>query len=173
MQSSLSRARLSLRAPSRALLVIAGAAALALAAQVRIPLPFSPVPITLQTLVVLALAGLLGRSSTLSVIAYLALTNSWMRLAGPTGGYLLGFLLAAYAAGWLAEGAHARPLRLFLALLLGQAAIYACGLFWLSRFVPAAALLPAGLYPFLPGDACKLALSFLITLPARGAGSRP
>ena len=66
-----------------------------------------------------------------------------------------------------AGDAGARPLRLLLALLLGQAAIYACGLLWLGRFLPAAALLPAGLYPFLPGDACKLALSLVACLPAR------
>lgn len=174
MQTSLFPSRPWLRVPVQALTIAAGAAALAVAAHVRIPLPFSPVPITAQTLVVLALAGLLGRRSVLSVAAYLALDSaSWVRLAGPTGGYLLGFLLAAYAAGWLAECSHGRPVRLALALLLGEAVLYACGLLWLGRFLPAPALLPSGLYPFLPGDACKLIAAFLIALPARRGPARP
>jgi len=161
-----------------AALAIVGGALIALSARLSIPLPFSPVPITLQTAVILTLAGLLGRRSVWSVGVYLVagalglpvLAGNWgglARFAGPTGGYLLGFALAAYVAGWLSEHSADQPLRLLLALLSGQALIYICGLAWLSHFVPTNRLLLAGLYPFLPGDACKLAMSFLLVAPAR------
>lgn len=162
----------------RAGLVVAGGVLIALSARVVIPLPFTPVPITAQTLAVLALAGLLGRWGAASVALYLAggasglpvLAENWgglARFAGPTGGYLLGFLLGAYVAGWLAEKSRGRVLPLLGALLSGQAIIYACGLLWLGRFVPGNTLLAAGLYPFLVGDAVKLALAFAAALPAR------
>ena len=162
----------------RVALTAAGSLLIALSAQWAIPVPFSPVPITGQTLVILALAGLLGRWSVLSVLLYLGegalglpvLAGNWgglARFAGPTGGYLLGFVLAAYVAGWLVERAGDRPLHTLFALLTGQSLIYACGVLWLSHFVPADRLFLAGIYPFLAGDACKLALSFLLVMPLR------
>jgi len=150
--------------------VAAGSLLVALSARVAVPLPFSPVPITGQTLVVLTLAGLLGRRSAASVALYLGagalglpvFAARGAGLAGPTGGYLVGFAAAAWLAGWLAERSGKSWLRLVLALVLGQAAIYACGLLWLSRFVPAPRLLVAGLYPFLIGDAYKLVAAFFL-----------
>ncbi len=161
------------RALLHAGLVAGGSALIALSARVAVPLPFSPVPITGQTLAVLALAGLLGRRSAASVALYLAAGiiglpilagngGGLLCLAGPTGGYLLGFVVAAYLAGWLAEGSRGRLLPLLLALLAGEVALYACGLLWLSRFVPAGRLLLAGLYPFLVGDAYKLAAAVVL-----------
>lgn len=162
----------------RAGLVVIGGVLIALSARIVVPLPFTPVPVTAQTLAVLVLAGLLGRWGAASVALYLAagasglpvLAENWgglARFAGPTGGYLLGFLLGAYVAGWLAERSRGRALPLLGALLSGQAIIYACGLLWLSRFVPGNTLLVAGLYPFLPGDAVKLALALAAIWPAR------
>jgi len=169
---------LHLKALQQVSLVAGGSALIALSAHLAVPLPFSPVPITTQTLAVLVLAGLLGRQSAGSVALYLfsgALglpvlagnCGGLARLAGPTGGYLAGFLAAAYAAGWLAERSAGRGPRLLAALLVGQLLIYACGLLWLGRFVPAGHLLAAGLLPFLPGDACKLALSLAVAAPVR------
>ncbi len=162
------------RALLQALVAVAGAGLIALSARVAVPVPFSPVPITAQTLAVLTLAGLLGRRSAASVALYLAggalglpVLATSARLTGPTGGYLVGFFAAAYLAGWLCERSAGRPLALALALLLGQALIYACGLAWLARFLPGERLLAAGLYPFLVGDAYKLAISLLVVAPAR------
>lgn len=158
--------------------VAAGSLLLALSARVAVPLPFSPVPITGQTLAVLALAGLLGRRSAGSVALYLGAGAAGLPvfaargagLAGPTGGYLLGFVAAAWLGGWLTERSGRSCLRLALALVLAQAAIYACGLLWLSRFVPASRLLVAGLYPFLIGDAYKLVAAFFLVWRLRPRG---
>ena len=81
-------------------------------------------------------------------------------LLGPTGGYLAGFPLGAFATGFLAErGWDRTPLRAFLAMLAGSAPIFALGLLGLSRFVPSSMLLAQGLWPFVPGDVIKSAVS--------------
>ena len=180
--TSLVLAQRSLQRLPRALLqglrVLAGSVLIVLSARVAVPLPFSPVPITGQTLAVLLVAGLLGRRGALSVALYLgggvlglpifaADWGGFARLAGPTGGYLWGFLLAAYVAGWLAERSEGHWWRLLGAFLVGEALIYGCGLLWLSRFVPAGQLLVAGLYPFLVGDACKLGIALGLVLQLR------
>ena len=78
-------------------------------------------------------------------------------LLGPTAGYLVSFPFAAAAVGWLAErGWDRRPATTIAAMTLGTAIIFAVGLAWLSRFVPAPALWAAGLTPFLPGAAIKI-----------------
>lgn len=153
--------------------ILAGSGLIALAAQVRIPLPFSPVPVTGQTFAVLLVAAALGRAGTASVLAYLAEgalglpvfaggASGNATLAGPTGGYLVGFVLAAVIVGALAERGWDRRLPTALAaMLLGEVAIYACGLAWLARFALSVPLLDAGLLPFLPGDAYKLLLAAL------------
>jgi biotin transport system substrate-specific component len=162
----------------QALLVGAGSALIALSARVAVPLPFSPVPMTGQTLAVLLVAGLLGRRSALSVGLYLcggalglpvfaADWGGFARLTGPTGGYLWGFILAAYVAGWLAERGRGSWWRLLAALLAGQALIYGCGLLWLRRFVPAGGLLVAGFYPFLVGDGLKLVAALVLVAAGR------
>jgi len=87
-------------------------------------------------------------------------------LAGPTGGYLAGFVIAAYAVGWLAERGWDRNVFLTLAaMVLGNAVIYLSGLAWLTQFVGTQNALVAGLYPFLLGDAIKVLLAALL-LPA-------
>jgi biotin transport system substrate-specific component len=90
-------------------------------------------------------------------------------LAGPTGGYILGFILAAGLVGYLAERGWARtPLRLLAACLAGAAVLYVPGLLWLSQFTGAAQVFAVGLFPFLPGDVVKAALVAL-ALPAAQA----
>lgn len=147
-------------------------AVIALGAQLEVVLPFSPVPLTGQTFGVLLAGILLGsRWGAAAVAAYL--TEGLLGLpvfaggaagpavfAGPTAGYLMGFLPAAWLTGRLAErGWDRTPLTAAAAMLLGSAAIFACGLANLARFLPASQLLSAGLIPFLPGDVVKSALA--------------
>jgi biotin transport system substrate-specific component len=83
-------------------------------------------------------------------------------MTGPTGGYLIGFALAAAIVGSAAERGWDRHLATALAaMLVGEVAIYVCGLAWLARFVPADRLLTAGLVPFIPGDLFKMLLAAL------------
>jgi biotin transport system substrate-specific component len=162
-----------------AALVLAGSLLIALSAQVAIPLPFSPVPVTGQTMAVLLVGALLGsRRGSLAVLVYIAQGLAGLpvfaggaagpaRLLGPTGGYLVGFVLAAYLVGLLAErGWDRRVGTTAAAMALGNVVIYAVGALWLAVFVgglvPA---LTAGVLPFIPGDLVKIAAAALL-LPA-------
>jgi biotin transport system substrate-specific component len=160
-----------------AALVVGGSLVVALAAQVAIRLPFSPVPITGQTLAVLLIGTLLGsRRGAMSLAAYLleglmglpvfaAGASGPAYVCGPTGGYLLGFVAAAFVTGWLAERGWDRGVATTaLAMFAGTAAIYAGGLAWLSMFAGAQTL-ALGLMPFVAGDALKLAIA-AAALPA-------
>ncbi len=173
---------------SNTVLVVAASLATAVAAQIAIPL--SPVPITGQTFAVLLAGAALGpRRGALAMLLYLTEGAAGLpvfaggasgaaKFIGPTGGYLLAFPLAAAVTGWLAaRGWDRRFGTMFVAMLLGSAVIFACGLVMLSRFVPAARLPGIGLLPFLPGDLIKSALAAL-AFPAawrlaRGATRRP
>jgi len=159
-------------------LTLAGSVLIALMAQLSLRLPWTPVPITGQTLAVLLEAAALGARRGASAVAlYLCMGATGMpvfalggggiaHLLGPTGGYLLGFLGAAWLVGWLAEHGWDRRLpTTALALLLGNALIYAFGLPWLALFVGWSAVLPLGLFPFIIGDLFKLLLATLL-LPA-------
>ena len=85
--------------------------------------------------------------------------------AGPTAGYLLGFVLAVVVVGGLAErGWDRNPATLFVAMLAGNALLYVPGLLWLQGFTGWDGVLQAGLFPFLFGDALKLAL-VIVLLP--------
>ncbi len=153
-------------------LVVAGSVLIALAARVALPLPFTPVPVTGQTFAVLLVGALLGsRRGALSVGLYLAEgalglpvfaggASGTARLLGPTGGYLLGFVLAAGLVGHLCErGWDRRVSTTALAMLVGNVAIYLLGLPWLACFVGPEKALPLGLWPFIPGDLMKIALA--------------
>jgi biotin transporter BioY len=150
-------------------LVIAGSLFIALSAQLAVRLPFSPVPITGQTLAVLLTGALLGsRRGALSTLAYIAEglaglpvfaggAAGIMHLFGPTGGYLVGFVAAAFVAGRLAERGWDRHMAwAAVAMLLGNLVLYAPALAWLSRFVGAEKALALGLYPFIAGDLLKI-----------------
>ena len=154
------------------------------AAQVSIPLPFTPVPFTLQPMVVLlgaaALGSRLGASAQiLYIVAGLAglpvfaaspvLPQGVARLLGPTGGYLMSYPLAAFLTGYLAErGLDRRYLTSVLAMGAGLAVIFTCGVLWLAFGAPHAgvsAAVASGLVPFLPADIVKLFLAAAV-LPA-------
>jgi len=144
-------------------------------AYLSINLPFSLVPITGQTFGVLLVAMALGRMrGTAVVLAYLAEGAAGLpvfaggkagvaALMGPTGGYLLGFLAAAWIVGLLADRGWDRGyVKSILAMTLGTAVIFLCGLTQLALFVPGKMLLPMGLYPFLPGAVIKIAAASLL-----------
>jgi biotin transport system substrate-specific component len=148
-------------------------------AQVRIPLPFTPVPITGQTFGVLLLGALLGRRyGTVVVMAYvlegiigLPIFAGWRggmaSLFGPTGGYIVGFVPAAFVAGWLMEDGWARSFAQALTgLLIANAVIYAFGLPWLAFFVGADKVLAMGFWPFVLGDFLKAIAAASITVAA-------
>jgi biotin transport system substrate-specific component len=148
-----------------------GVAFVALLAQLRIDV--GPVPITGQTLGVLLIAAAYGFGlGTLTMVSYLIVgglglgvftggASGWAYLAGTTGGYLVGFVLAAALVGYLAQrGWDRRPASAALAMLFGNLVIYACGLAWLAQYAPDfATTLAWGLIPFIPGDLVKLALA--------------
>jgi len=144
-------------------------------AYISISLPFSPVPITGQTFGVLLIAMALGRvRGTAVVTAYLLEGAAGLPVfaggqagpavfVGPTAGYLLGFVVAAALVGWLADRGWDKHFGLSVAaMVLGTAVIFVAGLSWLVQFVPVEGLLAAGLVPFLPGAALKIALASLI-----------
>lgn len=167
----------------------------AAAAQISIPLPFTPVPFTLQPMVVLVGGAALGaRLGMASQILYLLLgiaglpvfaaspilPQGLLRLLGPTGGYLLSYPFAAFVTGTLAErGFDRRYITSVLAMAAGLAIIFASGVAWLAWFArPAGAGLSAalqtGLYPFVPADIVKICIAAAV-LPAiwKVIGTRP
>ena len=167
--------------------VLGGSLLVVLCAQIRIPLPFTPVPITGQTFAVLLLPALLGGwRGPAAVAAYLlqgALglpffaggTAGWATLAGPTGGYLVGFLAAAVLIPLILGRGAAAPARIVVALLAGNLAIYLFGVPWLDRFVDGglAIAINLGLTPFLIGDAIKLLAAAAVAVVAGSAGGNP
>jgi biotin transport system substrate-specific component len=143
---------------------------IALGAQVAIPLPFTPVPVTLQTLAVIMAGCLLGSGrGALAVIAYLGEgfaglpvfsggTSGISHLLGPTGGYLLGFVAAAFVAGLFAERGAARSRLGTLAMLIvGNIVLYVPGVLWLGVFTGMDRAVPLGFLPFVVGDLLKTA----------------
>ncbi len=157
------------------LCVLAGSLFLGVMAQFSIPLWFTPVPITLQTFGVLMVGGILGsKRGALAVMAYLAEGAFGLpvfaggvagpaALMGPTGGYLLAFVGAAFLVGWLIErGWKQSYLLTVVALTLGTLTILIVGAAWLGFYVGAGNALTLGVYPFLIGGACKIAAAALL-----------
>jgi len=157
-----------------AALVVGFSVFVALTARVQIPL--WPVPFTLQTLgVLLAGAALGSRRGGLALLLYLAEGAAGLpvfagppygvaRFAGPTGGYLLGFVVAAALVGWLAErGWDRRVWTAAAAMVLGNLVIYAFGVSWLAVALgDVAAAISKGLLLFIPGDLAKIAVAALV-----------
>lgn len=160
----------------RAALVVAGVAVLAIAAKVKVPM--WPVPITMGTFAVLTLGAAYGaRMGLATIIAYMAVgafgfdvfagssaeKAGLSYMMGGTGGYLVGYVLATLALGVAAQkGWDRSPVKMALAMLIGNALIYIPGLAWLSHLYADkdfSTILGWGLTPFLAGDALKLALA--------------
>ncbi len=170
-------------APRAILLMLAGSAFVALSAQLQVPL--WPVPMTGQTFAVLIVGVAYGwRLGAATLLLYMAEGAMGIPvfakaaagpavLMGPTGGYIMGFILAAAIIGYLAERGWDRNVwSMALAMAIGNLAIYLLGLPWLAVYLagvgveqPVAAAIAGGLTPFLLGDALKLALAACL-LPA-------
>jgi biotin transport system substrate-specific component len=167
------------------ILAVLGSVFVAVCAQVQVPL--WPVPVTGQTFAVLVVGMAYGwRLGGATLLLYLAAGAVGLPvfakfaagpgvLAGPTGGYIVGFVLAAALIGYLAQRGWDRNVwQTALAMLIGNVVIYIPGLIWLSMFyagpgaqfvantgatTAAGAAIAGGLTPFLLGDALKLALA--------------
>lgn len=159
------------------LLVMAGSLLLTISAKVQVP--FYPVPLSMQTFVAIGLGLALGPvRGTAAVVFYLLQGAAGLPvfagtpqqgiglayMVGPTGGYLLGFVLAAFVAGLFARiGLDRNPVTAMVAALVAGAVIYLPGLAWLGLFTGyGETLLAAGLYPFLLGDVAKALLAALV-----------
>lgn len=151
-------------------LILGGSIFLALLSQVSIRLPFTPVPITGQTFGVLLVGAVLGsRRSALSMLCYLAEGGLGLPVfaggtsglpVGPTGGYLIGFVLMAWLVGTLTDrGWDQRFGSALIAMVAGEVLLYLVALPWLALYVGWARAIPLGFLPFVPGDAFKLVLA--------------
>jgi biotin transport system substrate-specific component len=156
--------------------VLLGNALMVVSAKTQIP--FWPVPMTLQTLVSVLLGCVMGsRLGALTVALYLIEGAAGMPvfagtpergiglayMAGPTGGYLVGFLAAAWLSGFLMERGWANaPLTRALAVAAAFSSIYVLGAAWLSTLIGLSGALQAGVVPFLLGDMIKLVLAVAI-----------
>ncbi|HEY8564028.1 MAG TPA: biotin transporter BioY [Beijerinckiaceae bacterium] len=158
------------RALRAAGLMLAGSLLLALSAKVQVPFP--PVPMTLQTLIVLVIGAAYGwRLGAATVALYLAEglmgfpvfagpVAGPLYMAGPTGGFLVGFVAAAALTGFLAERGWDRPLLRVVGLMaLGHAVIFAFGLTWLSVLLGPAKAWAVGAAPFVLATVLKTALA--------------
>lgn len=170
---------IAIRAPARQLpwlrnliLIVGGSLLVALSAQLVVRLPFTPIPVTGQTLGVLLVGAALGaRRGAAALALYLAEGAAGLPvfaggaagliyLLGPTGGYLFSFPLAAFVTGLAAErGWDRNVLTTAMAMMLGVGLIFALGILWLSFFVGWDRVWVAGLLPFLPGAAIKIAVA--------------
>lgn len=163
----------------RAVLVALGIAAMAILAKIKVPMWPSPVPITMQTFGLLLIGTAYGpRLGLATMFGYMlvgalgfdvftgssAENNGLAYMMGGTGGYLVGYLIATFALGYLARLGWDRNVGLsMLAMLLASVAIYVPGLLWLHQFASGWAQTFAwGITPFLIGDAMKLILAALL-----------
>ncbi len=167
---------------SNIVIVLVGTALITLAAKINVPT--WPVPVTLQSFAIAALAAAFGaRIGTATVALYLlegaaglpvfaGATAGIPYLMGPTGGFLLGFLPMALIIGYAADrGASGKPVALFIAMLAGEAVLFALGFLWLVTLGAAASWLDANnlmgsgfakaVQPFLVWDALKMLFAAL------------
>lgn len=149
--------------------VVGGSLLLALFSQLSIPLGFTPVPLTLQSFAVLLMGGLLGsKRGAAAVILYLVEgavglpffaggRSGFAALVGPTGGYLVGFVIAAFLIGYLLEHTtHLSFKRALAAIALGGSVILVVGTLWLASFIGVNNAFHLGVLPFFVGDALKV-----------------
>ncbi len=175
----------------RAVLVLAGILLLAISAKIKLPIPPSPVPVNLQTFVVLAVGAAYGpRLGLTTILGYLlvgmigfdvftsstAEFSGWGYMQGSTGGYLVGFLVAALALGYAARKGWDRNVVLMAAaMVIGNLVIYTFGLAWLAYWISSTGKLDVatygslsaqtaawGLFPFLIGDLMKVLLAAIL-----------
>lgn len=152
--------------------VLFGVCLLTLSAKIKVP--FWPVPMTMQTLAVLMIGMAYGsRMAAGTVFAYLLAGAAGLPvfagtpergiglayMMGPTGGFLLGFLLAAWVVGFLAERGFDRTLlRCAIAMLIGNTIMVLSGVIWLAAPLGVAKAIEVGFMPFMYGTVLKMAL---------------
>lgn len=156
-------------------------AILCIMAPFSILLPFSPIPLSLGTLAIYFCVLVLGmKKGTLSVVLYLLLglvglpvfsgfTGGIGKLLGPTGGYIVGYVLLALVCGFFADRFPNRKVFWLLGILLGTALCYLFGTLWLSyqASLTFSQALLSSVVPFLPGDMIKIALALPLGLQIR------
>ena len=161
-----------MRAARFASLAFAGTAIIAISAKIQVP--FWPVPMTMQTFAIIVLAMAFGPRLGAATVGLYLLEGALglpvfagtpekgiglAYMAGPTGGYLVGFLAAAGLAGWMAERGWDRSfLKAAAVNALATGLIFACGLSWLAVLIGPAKAVAVGLTPFLAASVLKIAL---------------
>jgi biotin transport system substrate-specific component len=144
-------------------------------------IPIGPVPIVLQNMFVLLSGLLLGSRWGLASIGVYILAGACglpvfagglggiSRIVGPTGGYILGYLPGVFIAGLIAEKTGKRMIYDVIAMVCGSIIIYSCGLIWLKILtgMTLSKTLAVGMYPFLIGDALKIAAAAVIAKSLR------
>jgi len=164
------------------ILIVGGSLLIGLSAQFAVRLPFSPVPVTAQTFAVLMIGALFGsQRGGVTILLYVIEGAAGLPvfamgqggaavLLGPRGGYLVGFVAAAYAVGLLAERGWDRRIgTTILAMVFGEALMYVFALSWLFCLrlvfrvpIGAGSILALGLYPFIVGDILKIVLAAIV-----------
>jgi biotin transport system substrate-specific component len=151
---------------------------LSLCAPLSLHLPFTPVPVTIQVQVALFLSAFLGaRRAVFMILAFITQglvglpvfaggASTIATLIGPRGGYLLGYLAAAYVVGRIYQAReHKSTASLFFSMLLGNAIVYLLGFSWLSNFVGMKRAFLFGVAPFALPDLVKLTMVSLLKRP--------
>ena len=147
-----------------------------------IAVPIATIPITLQTFGVFCAVGLLGgKRGTLAILVYILLgaigvpvysggRGGFSELAGPTGGFIVGFLIAAWLIAWL-KGDNPSPSRALVLTFIGIPIIDLLGAAWYAVYtqIPLTTALLTAALPFLPGDIIKAVGAVLVYLPLRKA----
>ncbi|MFV0362136.1 MAG: biotin transporter BioY [Suipraeoptans sp.] len=145
-------------------------------APLSIPIPISPVPITLTNLVLLISVYLIGwKAGTISYLAYLLIglvgipvfsgfSGGIGKLAGPTGGYLIGFIFLTIIAGVFIERFHNKPFLIFIGMVLANIINYIFGTLWLSYQLDVGFIagLSIGVFPYIIGDLVKCIIAMSI-----------
>lgn len=148
-----------------------------------IPLPFSPVPISFTNLAIYLSLYVLGMNgATISYLVYLLIgmvgvpvfsgfSGGFGKLAGPTGGYLIGFIFLTLIAGFLMKLFPGNKVMEAVGMIVGTAVCYAFGTAWLciQAHMSAAAGLAAGVIPYIPGDLIKIVIAMIVGTALRAA----
>lgn len=148
-----------------------------------IPLPFSPVPISLTNFAIFLAIFVLGmKSGTISFIIYLLLgavgvpvfssfRGGFQVLAGPTGGYLIGFIFLALIMGFTLDHFDRKLVPTIIGMIIGMAVCYAFGTVWLAKLLSLSFKegLMMGVIPYLPGDAAKIIIAAIVGPKLYGA----
>ena len=158
------------------ILVVVGAGFLTLSAKIQVP--FYPVPMTMQTFAVLVIAAAFGRKLGLFTILFYLLEGAvglpvfagtpvkgvgLSYMVGPTGGYLVGFIISTLTVGYLAEKGFDRSFTTtFITMLIGSSLILLSGYVWLSSLIGLEKAFQYGIFPFLIGELFKIALATAI-----------